>query len=192
MLAAACGDYEAIPLFPQDFDGHGSMTKKPLIFIGCALVIGAVVSAAIWLHYRATTLQEAEPEEGEMTLDEHSTNSVIYFEDEVPPADPVMVGNWLSVEKPGWYKVYYDDDDGEGRYWGKEWDTNEDVMEEDLSYHGNGWFRWEKNKDTLREYATMDFRDVPIAHTFIVTVVDSCNISLKETNRRSTYHFTKD
>ena len=63
-----------------------------------------------------------------------------------------------------------------------------ESMEEDLSYHGNGWFRWEKNKDTLREYATMDFRDVPIAHTFIVTVVDSCNISLKETNRRSTYH----
>ena len=172
------------------------MKKKPLIFIVCVLILGAAASAAYWLHYCHTTSPESEDaeeiEEGEELINEHSTNGVIYFEDEVPPADPTMVGKWLSVDKPGWHKVYYDDDDGEGHYWGKEWDENEDVLEEDLSYHGNGWFRWEKHKDTLREFSTMDFRDVPIAHTYLVTVFDSCNITLAETNKRSTYHFTKD
>ena len=175
------------------------MKKPTVILLLCIAMVCAAIGAALLLKggEESTTEQPAaqEPEEqaGENEIEnEHKTNAIIYFEGEVPPADPLMVGRWKNMDNAGWHKVYYDDDDGEGHYWGKEWDTNEDVMEEDLSYHGNGWFRWDKNKDTLREYATMDFRDVPIAHTFIVTVVDSCNISLKETNRRSTYHFTKD
>ena len=92
-----------------------------------------------------------------------STNSAGYAEKEIPHADPLLVGKWQNTDNPHWYKVYYDDyDEQEGLFWGKEWDESEDVLEEDLQYHGNGWFRWEKKGNELHEYATMEIRDVPI------------------------------
>ena len=175
-----------------------NMKKRILIIIGCVLLIGAAVGCAVWMYHEAKMRQQAagkeqqEQEAQEMEFPEHETNSVIFFEEEVPPADPLMVGRWSSVENPGWHKVYYDDDDGEGRYWGKEWDESDDVMEEDLSYHGNGWFRWRKSNDTLIEFSTMDFRDVPIAHEYLVSISDSTNIAIAETNRRSVYKMRKE
>jgi len=174
------------------------MKKRLFIIIGCVLVFGAAIGCAVWLYMRhQATLEPKEPQEEEMEAQdndflERGTNSIIYFEEEVPPADPLMVGRWSCVENPGWHKVYYDDDDGEGRYWGKEWDESDDVLEEDLSYHGNGWFRWRKSNDTLVEYSTMDFRDVPIAHEYLVTISDSTNIAIAETNRRSVYKMRKE
>jgi len=175
------------------------MKKRILIIIGCVLLIGAAVGCAVWMYHEAKVRQQqaAEKEQQEQEAQEsefpdHETNAVIFFEEEVPPADPLMVGRWSCVDNPGWHKVYYDDDDGEGRYWGKEWDESDDVMEEDLGYHGNGWFRWRKSHDTLVEYSTMDFRDVPIAHEYLVTISDSTNIAIAETNRRSVHKMRKE
>ena len=172
------------------------MKKKLLIIIGCLLALCAAVGCAVWLYVQSKQKpQPTEPEEVEAQEDEfpeHGTNNVIYWEDETPPADPLMVGRWSCREKPGWHKVYYDDPDGEGRYWGKEWDESDDVMEEDLGYHGNGWFRWTKSNDTLTEFSTMDFRDVPIAHTYRLTITDSTNVAIAETNNRSNYNFRKE
>lgn len=171
------------------------MKKKLLIIIGCLLALCAAVGCAVWLYMQSKQKPPQEPEEVEAQEDEfpeHGTNSAIFWEEETPPADPLMVGRWSCREKPGWYKVYYDDPDGEGRYWGKEWDESDDVMEEDLGYHGNGWFRWTKSNDTLVEYSTMDFRDVPIAHTYRLTITDSTNVAIAETNNRSNYNFQKE
>lgn len=85
-----------------------------------------------------------------------STNDVYYYEDDAPHADPEIVGMWQNVQNPQWFKVYYDDYDSDGYYWGKEWDEADDVFEEDLSYHGNGWFRWRKEGKNLKELHTMD------------------------------------
>ena len=68
----------------------------------------------------------------------------------------------------------------------------DDVLEEDLMYHGNGWFRWNKSNDTLIEYSTMDFRDVPIAHIYVIKMKDSVDIAMAETNGRSVFHFIKE
>ena len=174
------------------------MNKKSLIWIVCVLVVAAVSAGVWWWMQPAESVQEPAPQTEEEEAqenelpDDHQTNSVIYFEGEMPPADPLMVGRWYSVENNGWHKVYYDDDDGEGHYWGKEWDEGDDVLEEDLGFHGNGWFRWNKNQDTLIEYSTMDFRDVPIAHIYVLTVYDSLNIGMAESNGRSIYTFTKE
>lgn len=170
------------------------MKKKTVIWILCAVVIGAAAGTAIWWYQRSQAPVQAsdEMEAEEDELGEHMTNSVIYFEGEIPPADPLMVGRWANEEKAGWHKVYYDDDDGEGRYWGKEWDEADDVLEEDLGYHGNGWFRWTKSNDTLTEFSTMDFRDVPIAHTYKISMIDSMHIVMTESNRLSSYHFAKE
>ena len=185
------------------------MNKQLAIFIACVVLEAAAIGAALLIDHvergnapqapQPTEAPEGEapeaqaPEEGEAEIEnEHTTNVIGYFEGEMPPADPLMVGRWKEIEKNGWHKVYYDDDDGEGRYWGKEWDEADDVLEEDLSYHGNGWFRWTKSNDTLYEYSTMDFRDVPIAHIYLITVFDSVNIAMAESNGRSTYNFIKE
>ena len=180
------------------------MKKPTVLFFICLILIGSAIGAALWLHMQEAELVElavpSQPQiptigsapEGEELGNEHGTNSIIYFEGEIPPADPLMVGRWKNADNAGWHKVYYDDDDGEGRYWGKEWDESDDVMEEDLSYHGNGWFRWRKSNDTLIEFSTMDFRDVPIAHTYLVSITDSTNIAIAETNRRSSYKLRKE
>ena len=92
-----------------------------------------------------------------------TTDGAGYAVEEVPHADPNIVGKWRNSENPGWYKVYYDDYDEDARlFWGKEWDESDDVLEEDLNYHGNGWFQWEKKGKELHEYATMDARSVSI------------------------------
>jgi len=174
------------------------MNKKLTIIIVSVAIVGAAIGAALWMQHTAEKPQEPqpveEPQEAEATEleNEFTTNTVIFFEGEVPPADPLMVGRWQNKENGGWHKVYYDDDDGEGRYWGKEWDEADDVLEEDLSYHGNGWFRWTKSNDTLYEYSTMDFRDVPIAHIYLVSTQDSVTIAMAESNGRSTHNFTKE
>ena len=176
------------------------MEKRTTIVIVCIALFAAAVGASLWLMHRSQepsqepeqTQTETDEVEGEELENEHMTNVVVYFEGEMPPADPLMVGRWKNAEQAGWHKVYYDDDDGEGHYWGKEWDESEDVLEEDLGYHGNGWFRWTKNNDTLVEYSTMDFRDVPIAHIYLLTVTDSMNIAMAESNGRSVYNFTKE
>ena len=165
------------------------MKKAIITVVLVLLAIAAGVAVWWWMQHRES---EQEIQEGEETLNEHTTNSVIYFEDETPSADPLMVGRWTCVDKDQWHKVYYDDYDDEQRcFWGKEWDESEDVMEEDLSWHGNGWFRWEKRKDTLVEYHTMDMRDVPISHRYIIRLNDSTDISQVEIAHRSSYHFVK-
>ena len=64
-------------------------------------------------------------------------------------------------------------------FWGKEWDEKEDVYEEDLNYHGNGWFLWEKKGNMLHEYASMDNHIAPIFRAYKIrnSTVDSvvCN-----------------
>ena len=154
------------------------MKKPTVILLLCIAMVCAAIGAALLLKggEESTTEQPAaqEPEEqaGENEIEnEHKTNAIIYFEGEVPPADPLMVGRWKNMDNAGWHKVYYDDDDGEGHYWGKESDETD---------------------DTLYEFSTMDFRDVPIAHIYYITAFDSMNISMAETNKRSTHYFTKD
>ena len=177
------------------------MKKPTIILLICIALVAAAIGAAYYLSVRESASEELSTEqpqageegaEGGEIENEHKTNTVIYFEGEVPPADPLMVGRWKNMDNAGWHKVYYDDDDGEGHYWGKEWDESDDVLEEDLSFHGNGWFRWTKSNDTLYEFSTMDFRDVPIAHIYYITAFDSMNISMAETNKRSTYYFIKE
>lgn len=107
-----------------------------------------------------------------------STDRVGYAEFEIPHADSLIVGKWQNVAHPHQYKVYYDDYDEDARlFWGKEWDESEDVFEEDLNYHGNGWFRWEKRGKVLHEYATMDARDVFIHHAYRILFSSADSLS---------------
>ena len=158
-----------------------------IIFVLC-LIAAAITAAAIWYF---SSQKEEEPEEG-VFINEQTTNGPGYYEDDIPHADPKIVGKWRSTDKKGWYKVYYDDYDEETKlFWGKEWDEGEDVQEEDLNYHGNGWFRWEKKHKVLREYATMDTRDMPIHRKYDIQSIAADTIVYCEPDYNNTYWFVR-
>ena len=173
------------------------MKANKAIWVVLLLVAVAAAGAVTWYVLRDEQPAQEQPEQDEVetgvtTSDGFSTDAVIFMEDEMPEADPMIVGKWQSSDNPQWYKVYYDDyDEDEQLFWGKEWDESEDVLEEDLKYHGNGWFRWEKKGKELCEYSTMDYRDVPIAKIYEITYLDSTTIAYHEKSRRQPYRFTR-
>lgn len=138
--------------------------KRPLlIFLVClaALVAAGAVTFLV-LRERQNT-DGLRPMEQVVGAPQETTDEHIVFQDETPVADPALVGRWRNAENPQWFKVYLDDyDDEEGYFWGKEWNEAEDVQETDLSYHGNGWFRWRKDGARLVELHTMDVHDIPV------------------------------
>lgn len=131
------------------------MQRKYLVLL-IALAVALFVGAAVIVYIVHVS------HGSKSGFDRHQTNSHVVFEEETPTADPAIVGRWQNKTNPQWFRVYYDDYDGDGFFWGKEWDEADDVHEVDLNYHGNGWFRWRKDGTQLLEMHTMDVQDVPI------------------------------
>ena len=149
------------------------MKKELTIVVLC--LVGAVLVAAFWGGYRDAKQM------GQVTTNDHPTHGAIYFDDELVPADPLIVGRWVNCDNPKWHKVYYDDyDEEQCFYWGKEWDESEDIYEEDLDYHGNGWFHWDKRDDIFREFATMSVRNVPIRREYQITLSTQDSLIYRE------------
>lgn len=83
------------------------------------------------------------------------TNRKVVYEPE-KVANPILVGLWVENGTKH-YKIYLDDAcDEESYFWGKEWDEEQGIFEEDLTYHGNGWFKWSKTHDELTEIYLSD------------------------------------
>lgn len=150
------------------------MCKKLNICLAVVSLILLAISALAGYRYSQNL------EEGIIFSDNHYTNNMMIYDSGDPVADPMMVGVWQCVEKPQWYKAYYDDYDQKGYFWGKEWDEADDVMEEDLTYHGNGWFRWNKAGKELIELATMEMVDVGIKKEYIIKQKDRNTFNLTE------------
>ena len=149
-------------------------SKRFIVFFICLFVIIATV-VAIWY-----ILPSKEQAHDEVMTDERPTLDAVCVK-EVPHADSLIVGQWQNKDNPQWYKVYYDDyDEGTGKFWGKEWNEAEDVLEEDLKYHGNGWFRWEIKNKKLHEYSTMNTRDVPIHREYKIRLSTSDSLVVFE------------
>lgn len=138
--------------------------KRTMIIVAAAVitVAAAVVISCLMLRADRTSLPE------NITDNRHITNGSIVYHDDTPPADARLVGEWTNDDNPQWHKVYYDDyDDESGYYWGKEWNEAEDVFEEDLVYHGNGWFRWKiEGKRMVHELHCMDSYNIPVAKNY--------------------------
>lgn len=160
------------------------MKKRWIILLICVAV--AVLATAIWL-----VIYFAEPRSS-VFHNQHSTDD--YMVAEVPHADPLIAGRWHNVNNPQWHKVYYDDfDEDEQLFWGKEWDEADSVQEDDLRFHGNGWFRWEKKGKYLYEYATMDICDVPIPHIYKIrwTTTDSL-VYFEKDHKTNIFRFARE
>lgn len=127
------------------------MNRKRILIL-CALAALIAAAVAVLLLIIPNSRQQSGP----------STNDVYYYDNGTPVADPDIVGTWRNADNPQWYKVYYDDYEGDGYFWGKMWDEAEDVYEEDLTYHGNGWFLWRKEGKELKELHQMDLGNASV------------------------------
>ncbi len=170
------------------------MKRRTILITVCvAAVLAVAAGAGVYYFVQNQNTTEVEAGQNEMATTDAGGFAVL----EIPTADSLMVGKWQNAENPQWYKVYYDDyDDDYGYFWGKEWDEAEDVQEEDLNYHGNGWFRWRKENNRLTELHTMDAQDLPIEKNWFVkhlsarTPNDSM-IVINEKRKAQCFHFTR-
>lgn len=161
-----------------------AMKRTWLIVFCCTLLATLAAGVVVWWR------MQPQPQTVEMP-DEHTTDKVDYFHGSAPFADPLVVGRWQNTENPQWYKVYYDDSAEDDWYWGKEWEENENVYEEDLSFHGNGWFRWKKQGNTLYGISTMDMRDVPIVNTYRIRKNNQHTLSFENQQLEIVFCFTR-
>ena len=168
--------------------------KKAIIIIGIVFTL-AVVAVGIWYwsvphsHLVKTV----------------ATDKVASVETELQ-ANPMLVGLWQEVDNPSHYRAYYEDPcDEEGYFWGKEWNEEEDVYEEDLCYHGNGWFKWCKAQTRLVIIYVGDNEVVSAPMDYVIECLDDTHLDYSnyaQTNGESvrcnstrilkrTFHFVK-
>jgi hypothetical protein len=88
-----------------------------------------------------------------------------------------LQGLWLENGSKHYVRFTEEQADQTGYFWGCEWDLNDDVTEEDLVFHGNGWFKYNLNKDQLLEIQRMDqdWADIPKIYT--VTLLDDKHLT---------------
>lgn len=136
-------------------------------------------------------LTDAEPAQ-EMGEEGLQTNAVIRFV-ETTEADTQLVGYWQNVENPNWYKAYYDDEDEDeqGVFWGKEWDETDGVLEEDLAWHGNGWYKWQRTPKGVLERYRMDINESEVPYHYNITFDKDESMIVTDVARNRTYHFNK-
>lgn len=113
------------------------------------------------------------PEDNEVTVkgnisqDTLKTNAIRRYKDD-NVINSHVVGRWQNTDKKGCYCVFYDEVDEEDMCWGKEWDESENVNEEDLVFHKNGWFRWRVKDGVLHKFAVMDMSSAVIHKAYII------------------------
>ena len=91
-----------------------------------------------------------------------------------------MIGTWQHVDESGWWRVYTSEPAGDGYCWGREWDTSEDINEEDLKPYGNGWFKWKVEKDVVKEWQMTDINGVVIPYEYKLLQLDSACMRWQE------------
>lgn len=172
------------------------MKRSPLIILACLAALLAAGAAGYLILRERQQTEALRPVEQVVEAPQETTNAHVVFQDEQPTADPALVGKWVNAENPQWFKIYLDDyDDEEGYFWGKEWNEAEDVREEDLSYHGNGWFRWRKEGNQLVELHTMDVHDIPVPKTWSCRHLSARqsddSLILISNERNNAFHFSR-
>lgn len=101
---------------------------------------------------------------GTIDYSNKTTDNNIHFD--VQPADKRFIAEWINADNEQWHKVYFDDYDADGYFWGKEWNEAEDVHENDLLFHGNGWFRWKIDGKVLSELHCMDQNSLNVPKSY--------------------------
>ncbi len=105
-----------------------------------------------------------------------------------------LQGLWQNDKYDTWHvRFTTEPSDEAGYYWGCEWgDFGDDVTEEDLVYHGNGWFKYSFKSAELIEIHRMDEGWADIPKVYIVTGLNDTDLDYYEKDHSSIkFHFTK-
>lgn len=159
-----------------------------LILLGIALLV--VGGIALYKHYCVDDTDSAvEMESVEVPDIQEETHGVIKFQD--LELDSRMLGKWQHSTRPTWYRVYTTEPAEDGFCWGREWDTADDIFEEDLTPYGNGWFKWKKDGDYVIELHMTDNRGVSVPFEYKVLNVNDEEMKFKETKDTDRQLFRK-
>lgn len=105
--------------------------------------------------------------------------------------DTMLLGRWQHCIDTTWYRVYTQEPAGEGYNWGREWDTSEDIYEEDLLPYGNGWFKWKKEEESVIELHMTDIKGASIPYEYKVLKLDPKQLQFKENFSTEKHLFRK-
>ena len=105
-------------------------------------------------------------------------------------------GLWLEEGTEHYVRYLEQKADTATYEWGKEWNVDQNVTEERLKLHGNGWFKYElkyvDNQNRLTQINMMDNGGAEIPQVYIVTVLsDGRLVYNKEGYPKEKQYFNK-
>ena len=104
-----------------------------------------------------------------------------------------LQGLWEENNTQHYVRFTTEQSDETGYLYGREWDEAEDVYEEDLTPHGNGWFKYKfETKGDLHEIHLMDNDGAVIPKEYIVTTLTDTKLEYYEKDRKNNkFYFSK-
>lgn len=148
-------------------------------------------STAVELEEESTAEEDGiiimEAEEVEEITEE--THGLVTFEEIA--LDTMMLGKWQHATDTGWYRVYTMEPAGDDYYWGREWNTSDDIFEEDLTPYGNGWFKWKKDGDNVVEMHMTDHQIASVPYEYKMLRLSNNEMRYKETADADKQQFNK-
>lgn len=104
-----------------------------------------------------------------------------------------LQGLWEENGTQHYVRFTNEQSDETGYLYGREWDEAEEVYEEDLVYHGNGWFKYEfKTTGDLTEIHLMDNGGAELPKVYVVSTLTSSQLSYYEKDHTSNkFNFSK-
>ena len=161
-------------------------------FIKIILIVAAIAALAIggyYLYERFYKGDEGMVEAIDVEDNTEPTHGLVMFEE--IELDTLMLGRWQHTVDTGWYRVYTTEPAGEDYYWGREWNTTEDIFEEDLQPYGNGWFKWKKEGNELLEVHMTDNRGAAVPREYQMLKLNGKVMNCRETLDREKHSFRK-
>ena len=119
----------------------------------------------------------------------NATHAMMVFEE--IECDTMMLGKWQNTLQTSWFRVYTTEPAGDGYCWGREWDTADDIYEEDLLAYGNGWFKWKKEGVNVVEIHMTDNHTAMIPIEYKVLLLTNNEMRYEETADADEQQFTK-
>ena len=105
-----------------------------------------------------------------------------------------LQGLWQENNTQHYVRFTTEQSDEAGYLYGREWDEGEDVFEQDLVPHGNGWFKYlfETDNQKLTEIHLMDNGGAEIPKIYVVTKLNSTTLEYYEKDHKAiTYRYQK-
>ena len=104
-----------------------------------------------------------------------------------------LQGLWQEDNTQHYVRFTTEQSDEAGYLYGREWDEAEDVREEDLLTHGNGWFKYLfETNGQLTEIHLMDNGGADIPKVYVVSVLTNTRLEYYEKDFPAfKYYFNK-